>query len=61
MATVWFRSNTEQEWRTTMNWRSLPKHKAHEIADRYNQKYDSMYWVTEIGKPETDKVPKGKE
>jgi acid phosphatase class B len=44
-----------------MNWRSLPKHKAHEIADRYNQKYDSMYWVTEIGKPETDKVPKGKE
>lgn len=60
MATVWFRSDLTEEWQTISNWQGLPTDLAHSISDRYNTKYDSMYWVTQNGKPDHGNVPEGK-
>jgi len=61
MATVWYRSDQTDDWRTNPRWQNREPSQAHQTSDHYNQKYDSMYWVTDGDKPSKDKVPEDKE
>lgn len=55
MTTVWYKGEDDKDWKKIHMWNNIPEHRAHEIADHYNTKYDhGQWWVSET-KPGKDK------
>lgn len=60
MTIVWYRETTEEEWRKAP-FAFQKESNPHEIADRYNEKYNHGMWWVNDSKPGKSKVPEGKE